>query len=120
MIQTSYWGNRLLLGVERKRLVRVSMGVCRGWENVQACPDVFVGWDNVQEWKRSAQTAEDWKRFENRYWREVLRFVDGSAFLRKYDGCVLVCWEKNVQVCHRGVLGRWVSWCGGVYGGELR
>ena len=119
MIWSSYWGCRKLLGVERRKVVRVSMDVCRGWEDVCVCGDVLVGWGNVMEWKRSSKSVEDWRRFENRYWREVLRWVDGKEFVRKYEGCVLVCWEKDVRVCHRGVLGRWVSWCGGVYGGEI-
>lgn len=119
MLWSSFWGCKRLLGVERKRIVRVSMGVCRGWEDVRVCEDVFVGWGNVMEWKRSSKSVEDWKRFENRYWREVLRFVDVKRFVEKFDGCVMVCWEKDVCVCHRGVLGRWLVYNGYEYGGEL-
>lgn len=59
-----------------------------------------------------------WSRYENRYWREVLRNVSWKEFERKYDGSIMVCWEKDVLRCHRGTLGRWIVWNGGVYRGE--
>lgn len=119
MFWSSFWGCRRLRFLPRGRLLRVSVSCPVAWKDVEACPELFPMWRSVEAWRRSDKSQSEWRDYENHYWHEVLRHVSWEKFRRRYDGRVLVCWEKDVLRCHRGTIGRWIVWNGGEYGGEI-
>lgn len=119
MIYSSYYGRKGLRELCRRRgleLLCVSRSVCRGFEDIRVSEEVLVSWDIIRmvKWGRN-----DYEGYKRRYWNEILRFVDVKEWIRRNDNCVMLCWEKEVVKCHRYLLGKWIVWGGGEYGGEI-
>ena len=119
MIYSSYYGRSGLRKLCRDRgleLLCVSRSVCKGFEDIRVSEEVLVSWDIIRmvKWGRN-----DYVGYKRRYWNEILRFVDVKEWIRRNDNCVMLCWEKDLLKCHRYLLGKWIVWGGGEYGGEI-
>jgi len=53
-----------------------------------------------------------WADYRKRYWKETLSKLDPVDFSRKYEGCILLCFEKPEDHCHRDIVRDWLKWSG--------
>lgn len=38
--------------------------------------------------------------------------LDAHKFAKKYDGCVLLCYERAGEFCHRNIVASWLRYNG--------
>jgi hypothetical protein len=98
MIYTSYFSNPLLKKILDNRKVAISIGVPRGWKH-QRCLALAPTWGMLK-----MQEAEYYKNYDR-----ILEKVSAVDIATQYDGCVLLCWEKNPAECHRSYVVKWLK-----------
>lgn len=94
-----YTSNYTIAG-KLENAVSISQGVPRGWAG-----------------RRYLALAPPWRlvrmndpvRFNMEYRQEVLSKLDPRKVVQDLDGCIMLCWEKPGEFCHRIVVSRWIE-----------
>lgn len=112
MIFSSYFGNVERLrknGVPENNFIGISLYKCK-FENIvryeqSVCSDEEVFW----YYKKG---LINWEEYCLKYYNKLHNLGDKfwEDFLVKFNGKVLLCYEKNVKECHRYLLGKYLYW----------
>ena len=98
MIFTSYFRSPVLKSNPQLKRVAISIGVPPGWKG-ERCLEL-------------APTRAMLKMASAEYYRlydDILAKLDAREIGRRFDGCVLICWEKNPAECHRSYVVKWLN-----------
>ena len=101
MIYTSYFNCKLLKEIPLDKQIAISIGI--------------RGWYHGKRELRLAPTRAMLKMSRVDYYANydiILAKVDPAEIAKLYDGCVLICWEKDPQECHRHYVAEWLQKAG--------
>lgn len=98
MIYFSYFGNinNLPEDAELYSIARSGKNFVDGY-----IEEVMPPLDLLMRWKGREITAYE---YTMEYFEKVLEPLDIPAFVKKYDGAILLCWERPFEFCHRVLL----------------
>ena len=102
MIRFSYFGNRKLQ-VTSKCIAIANTSIPN--QLIRHRPNLAPRWGDVHAYKQGYMSFSE---LERRYTLMVLDKLDPKSFLEMYDGCTLLCWEKDIGTCHRLFLLKWL------------
>lgn len=75
-------------------------------------------WMKIDEYKALAPTKEilfqykeygDIRKYIRAYKKDVLSKLSVDKVARDLDGCVLMCYEKSSDFCHRHIVSKWLQ-----------
>ena len=81
----------------------------RGFNNTLWAPELCPPIDLLKDWKEHKITEEEYTR---RYKRDILAKLNPNDIYEKYDGKVLLCFEKSDDFCHRHIIREWLNFFG--------
>ncbi len=50
---------------------------------------------------------ENNRYYVKEYWNQVLLYLDPEKLYKELDNSVLLCYEKNIEFCHRHIVSAW-------------
>ena len=101
MIYTSYFRSPLLRGWPQENLVAISIGLPAHW-NGRWCKALAP---------TRAMISMEAERYDPLY-AQILAEQDPLDICRRFDGCVLLCWERQKESCHRWKVAQWLQAAG--------
>lgn len=101
MIFTSYFSNPLLRRIPPSRQVAISVGVPRNWYGMR-CLELAP---------TRAMLKMESRRYDALY-AEILARQDPQTTGARFEGCVLLCWERRKEECHRWTVAQWLMAAG--------
>lgn len=113
MVFSSYFGNVNNLfkkGFKKEDLVRISVYKCKWLPDVDFCEELFVKKNWLWEYKSGLM---EWEEYKYKYFDYLYSEVDMKFwwnFEKKFNGKVLLCFEKNSKFCHRGLVKIFYKW----------
>lgn len=103
MIQTSYYANIKNIPTAKK-LISISIyppkGVLCG-----SAPELAPSRELLSSYRDKMITEEQYVEI---YKKEVLSLLSPSEIASKYKDCVLLCYEKSGDFCHRTIVASWL------------
>lgn len=82
-------------------------------------PSLYPSWECVKRWnevkklpKTDPERQEVWSWYVEQYWNKLTRMGAENILPYLCEGDVLLCWCKNRNECHRGVLASWLAYYG--------
>lgn len=105
MIYTSYFANIKKLPKYLK-LVSIAKGTPK-WFLGARCEALAPAWDIVMQVKNDQSRASKVHYIE--VYEKQLEELDVNEYAEKFDGCVLLCYEKPEDFCHRHLVAHWLK-----------
>ena len=103
MIYTSYFGNWRNFP-DGKDLVSIANYSPRGFSG-REYSDLFPDQYLVSDFKNGIISEEDFAKA----YIEQLEEIGKDKILNDLDGCILLCYEKSSDFCHRHILRKWLG-----------
>lgn len=101
MIMTSYYANKDLKHLTGKfKLMGISQSAPR-WYRGESFKYLAPPWELVK--------LKDDARYTHIYRSEILAKLDAWKVAAYLDNCVLLCWEKPGEFCHRRLVAEWLQ-----------
>ena len=101
MIKTSYYANKDLRHLKGKmKLMGISQSAPR-WYRGESFKLLAPPWELVK--------LKDEERYAQIYRSEILAKLDAWKVAAYLDNCVLLCWEKPEEFCHRRLVAEWLE-----------
>lgn len=76
-----------------------------------------------KEWKNNigkVSFEENTKFYIQEYWNQVLSKLDPEKVFRELDDSILLCYESNMEFCHRHIVAAWFEILLGEYVPEVK
>ena len=105
MIYTSYFANIKKLPKDLK-LVSIARGTPKRFIGSR-CEELAPSWDIVMMIKNNPSRVT--KVHYIKEYEKQLEKLDVNAYGKTLDGCVLLCYEKPEDFCHRHLVARWLK-----------
>ena len=105
MIYTSYFANIKKLPKDLK-LVSIARGI-PDWFTGSRCEELDPSWDTVMMVKNNPSRITKVNYIKE--YEKQLEKLDVNTYASMFDGCVLLCYEKPGDFCHRQLVARWLK-----------
>lgn len=93
-----------------------TVAICTGvpsWYKGGLYQALAPGWDIVMEYKQAVRDkkpiADIIKNYEERYFNEVLFYLDPEEVYNDLKDKILLCYETSEQFCHRHLVAKWIK-----------
>ena len=104
MIYTTYFAHLGTVEIEKSKQVSVARGTPK-WFSGIAAEALMPSWDKIKSLKHDKITQEEFEV----YYNEVLSKLNPASVYSQLDECVLICWEKPSDFCHRHLIADWLE-----------
>ena len=121
MICTSSYGD-FKSNIYSKYSISGNRGVDAGYEG--KCYPALA--PNVSFWRKweknigNKSFEENTRFYIQEYWRQVLSKLDPEKVFKELDNSVLLCYEPNIEFCHRHIVAAWFEILLGEYVPEVK
>lgn len=107
MIFTSYFENikNIPTGFGLK-LISIARGTPH-WFDGEKAPEFFPDWDIIKLVKNDKSRSARAKYVSE--YEKILNKLNPKKLGRLYQNCVLLCYEKPDDFCHRHIISRWFN-----------
>lgn len=108
MICTSSY-NDFKTNIYSKYSISGNRGVDAGYEG-KCYPALAPKIGFWKEWKNNigkVSFEENTKFYIKEYWNQVLSKLDPEKVFRELDNSILLCYESNMEFCHRHIVAAW-------------
>lgn len=72
---------------------------------IESYPDLFPSAQLLSDYKKFLITKEEYIETYNKQ----LEKLDSNKVYKDLDGCILLCYEKSSDFCHRHLVGSWLK-----------
>lgn len=103
-VYTSYFARASKI-VPDRRLVSISLGTPEGWRG-RYYRDLNPSKSLLFAYKSGSISDAE---YEETYKFETLSRLNPNEVMEDLKGCVLCCWEKSGEFCHRHLVMKWLA-----------
>lgn len=104
MIYTSYFANQRKLAHLKK--VSISRFPPKWFQADEYALELAPSKELLNEYKNGNVSDEE---YDEIYKQETLSKLNPEDIFHKYDGAVLLCYEKTGDFCHRNIVSQWLQ-----------
>ncbi len=110
MIYTTYFTKADKLQIPNEDRVAISIFTPASYRGL-SLKELAPSQQLLNQWKQSAQTDEDWLKYEVEY-KKQLENLNPREVAKLLNGKTMLCYEASDRYCHRRLVAQWLRFHG--------